>query len=155
MTWDFHTLQGREQIAAFIKTSSKDSRIVNISLYEGDVAHKRPRVAAIGDLEVVQAFLQVETSSGRGEGLVNLIPDPTDDGKWKAFTLFTTLKELKGHEEKTYTRRPTFDSREANSGSMNWKDKLNAQQNFESGREPTVLILGRLCVAQTIPNTLS
>ncbi len=45
------------------------------------------------------SFLTIETDMGRGTGLVGLLHDPEDGGKWKAFTLFTAMHELKGHEE--------------------------------------------------------
>ena len=133
-TWDFRTLQGLENIDKFTKASITK---VNVTVH-GFSAHKTPRFATIGALNVVQAFLKVDTTSGKGQGLVRLVFDSTGNGKWKAFTLFTALEELKGHEENVHSRRPTgvLDDR------MNWKDRLSAQQNFEGGREPTVLILG-------------
>ena len=140
MTWDFRTLQGPDQIARFLE-SSKEGGITGVSLDEL-VSHKMPQIAHFGDLEVVQAFLKIETRNGRGEGLVRLAPDVDDGGIWKAFTLFTTLKELKGCEENICTRRPTGLDRNVNSEGRNWKDRLIAQQSFEGGLEPTVLIIG-------------
>ena len=155
MTWDFHTLQGPEDIITFMKSSSKDDQITKVSL-DKSAAHKVPQVTAFGDLKVVQAFLNIETSNGRGEGLVRLTPDPNDGSSWKAFTLFTTLQELKGHEEKIHTRRPTgLPGNNLENGGLNWKDRLLAQRNFEGGREPTVLILGRLQRARLLDNTTS
>ena len=65
-----------------------------------------------------------------------------DGGIWKAFTLCKTLKELKGCEEKFCARRPTGLDRNRENEGRNWKDRLIAQQSFEGGREPTVLIVG-------------
>ncbi len=141
MTWDFRTLQGPDQIARFIE-SSKGGRIIDVSLDES-VPHKVPQVAHFGDLKVVQAFLKIETSNGRGDGLVRLVSDVDDNGIWKALTLFTTLRELKGFEENICTRRPTGLDRNLENGGWNWKDRLIAQQNFEGSREPTVLIIGK------------
>ena len=138
LSWDFHTLQGPENIAAFIKGTSGACQL---SL-DTSRDHKKPRIAAAGELEVVQAFLKVETSVGRGEGLVRLIRDPADGRTWKAFTLFTTLQELKGYEESTHARRPSGNERDPVNGAMNWKDRRNAQKNFEGACEPSVLILG-------------
>lgn len=140
MTWDFRTLQGPDQIARFIE-SSKGGGITGVSLNES-VPQKVPQIARFGDLDVVQAFLKIETSNGSGEGLVRIASDVDDDGIWKAFTLFTTLKELKGCEEKVCARRPTGLDRNLENEGHNWKDRLVAQQRFEGGREPTVLIIG-------------
>lgn len=142
MSWDFRTIQGPEQITAFIEKSSKDDRIVSISLDKKYAAHKAPQLATFGELSVIQAGLLVETPTGRGEGFVRLVLDPADSGVWKAFTLFTTLKELKGYEETICNRRPTGLRDSSDDGRPNWKDRLVAQQNFDGGREPTVLILG-------------
>ena len=92
---------------------------------------------------MVQAFLKIETNNGWGEGLVRLVPDTNDNGKWKAFTMFTTLQELKRHEEAIHNRRPTGIDGDLEDRSQNWKGRLATQQNFEGGREPTVLIIGR------------
>lgn len=143
MSWDFRTVQGPESIFNFINGSPQDSRIIAVNV-DKSAAHKVPQATTLGGLETIQAFLNIETSSGRGEGLVRLILDTKDDGTYKAFTLFTTLKELKGHEESIQNRRPTGLHRNDVEGSLNWKDRLLAQQNFEGDREPTVLIIGRL-----------
>ena len=103
-----------------------------------------PQIAHFGDSDVVQVFLKIETSNGRGEGLVRLASVVDDGGIWKAFTLFTTLKELKGYEEKICTRRPTGIDRDLENEGRNWKDRLMAQQRFKGGREPIVLIIGEL-----------
>ena len=140
MSWDFRTLQGPDQIAGFIE-GSKGGGIIDVLLDES-VPHKVPQIAHLGDIKVVQAFLKIETSSGRGEGLVRLVSDVNDGGIWKAFTLFTSLRELKGYEERICTRRPTGLDRNLENEGRNWKDRLTTQQKFEGGREPNVLIIG-------------
>ena len=143
MTWDFHTLQGPVQISQSIRSSPQDRRLKLVSLDESS-AHKLPQAADFGGLKAVQAFLKVETTTGRGEGLVRLVSDTNDGGKWKALTLFTTLKELKGYEEYVSNRRPHGTESSLEDRSRNWRDLLVAQHNFEGGRQPTVLILGML-----------
>ena len=143
MTWDFHTLQGPLQISRSIQSSPQDCRLTLVSLDESS-AHKLPQVSDFAGLRAVQVFLKVETTSGRGEGLVRLVSDTNDGGKWKALTVFTTLKELKGYEENVSSRRPLGTGNSLDDRSRNWKDLLVAQQNFEGGRQPTVLILGML-----------
>lgn len=143
MTWDFHTIQGPEQISNFIQSSRQDSRLTMISLDDSS-AHKSPQALEFGCLKAVRAFLKVETSIGRGEGLVRLVSDTNDGGRWKALTLFTTLKELKGYEENIRSRRPRGTGNSLENRGQNWKDLLVTQQNFEGHRQPTVLILGML-----------
>lgn len=140
MTWDFRTLQGPRQIADFVASSSSESRICNIFLEES-TAYKAPQATQLGETKAIQAFLNVETHSGRGRGLVRLVPDPDDGGTWKAFTFFTCLQELKGHEESIHARRPT--GHEAENKNMSWKDQIDVQHNYQGVREPTVLIIGK------------
>lgn len=141
MTWDFHTLQGPEQILRFIQSSPQAGQLTSVSLDDSS-AHKFPQAQGFGSLKAVQTFLKIETSTGRGEGLVRLVSDTNDGGRWKALTLFTTLKELKGYEENIRSRRPRGTESSLGDRGRNWKDRLVTQQNFEGGRQPIVLILG-------------
>ena len=88
------------------------------------------------------SFLTIETDVGRGRGLVRLLQDQ-EDGKWKAFTLFTTMHELKGHEETVRGRRPNGVIHGGQPGRKNWQERRKATENFEGDIEPTVLILGK------------
>ncbi|KAL8909356.1 MAG: hypothetical protein Q9171_005075 [Xanthocarpia ochracea] len=143
-TWDFHTHHGLPKILSVLKRSDKGCRLQAMKLdSSSDV--KKPTVCPIdfhGNLEGVRAFLTLETDFGRGRGLVKLIPDTKDGGKWKVFTLFTTLEELKGHEESVYTRRPTGVDHGANPGRLNWQERRNVEANCERSFEPTVVIIG-------------
>jgi len=141
MTWDFHTLQGPGQISRFIQSSIQGSRLTVVSL-DSSSAHKSPQLSDFGGLKAVQAFLKLETSTGRGEGLIRLVADANDGGRWKALTLLTTLKELEGYEEHVHSRRPQGTGSILEDRGRNWKDRLATQQNFEGGRQPIVLILG-------------
>ena len=144
MTWDFRTIQGPELTSHFIQSNLEAARALNVHLDKA-AAHKEPQLADLGGLTVIQACLKVENGAGRGEGVVRLAQDSADSGRWKVFTLFTTLRELKGHEERVQSRRPTgHNDDNIGNESSNWKDRLVAQQNFEGGREPTVLIIGKL-----------
>lgn len=138
LSWDFRTLQGRARIEDFAKNSAT---VPTLSL-DTSREHKKPQVVALAGIDLVQAFLKIETDVGRGEGLVRLIRSPADKGGWAAFTFFTTLRELKGHEEHTNARRPMGTERDPSHEGWNWADQRSAQQNFEGGHEPAVLIIG-------------
>ncbi|MCJ1282467.1 hypothetical protein MMC26_001790 [Xylographa opegraphella] len=144
LTWDFHTLSGRENISSILKAQSKGSRITSLAIDQTSYVGK-PTVASVdfgGTLKGIQSFLTVETDVGRGRGLVRLVQDPDDGGKWKAFTLFTSLKELKGYEEFIEERRPTGVIHGSHPGRKNWKERRDAEVNFEDGLEPSVIIVG-------------
>jgi hypothetical protein len=143
MSWDFHTLQGPEKIADLLKQSKNISRIKSFDLDKSS-ALRSPAASVIdanGVVKAVSASLKIETDVGRGEGLVRLVQD---ERGWKAFTLFTSLKELKGHEELVGKRRPTGVQHGEHISRKNWLDRRNAEENFEGDEEPVVLILGML-----------
>ncbi|KAL6714047.1 hypothetical protein ACLMJK_008541 [Lecanora helva] len=140
MSWDFRTLQGPQKISSFVKDVSQDRRIVKISL-DTSTSHRSPQICGFGHLKVIRAFLKLETSCGRGSGLIRLIASG-NGGLWKALALFTKLEELKGHEEIISSRRPTGFEGTQEVGGLNWEDMRTAQRNFDGGREPIVLIVG-------------
>jgi hypothetical protein len=100
----------------------------------------------------VGAFLTIETNVGSGAGIVRLVQD---NGIWKAFTLFTFLRELAGHEENVGKKRPNGVDHGEQLSRKNWLDRRKAEENFEEGQEPTVLILGErsLLIFQLISNS--
>ncbi|MCJ1405129.1 hypothetical protein MMC11_008355 [Xylographa trunciseda] len=144
LTWDFHTLNEPKKIESLFKTQPKGCRIRFLTVDTTSDAGK-PQASPVnfdGDVECVRSFLTLDTDVGRGRGLVRLVQDLEDGGKWKAFTLFTALQELKGHEELNGERRPTGTERSSDSARRNWKEKRVAEENLEGDLQPTVLIVG-------------
>jgi hypothetical protein len=105
-----------------------------------------------GKVHTVQAFLTVETDIGRGSGIVRLVQD---HGAWKVFTLYTFLRELKEHEEQVGGRRPNGVAHGEHLSRKNWLDRRKAEENFEDGEEPTVLILGKSYISSLCLNLLT
>ncbi len=148
LSWNYHTFKGTEKMVAFLKKAPKGVRLQAVDI---DTSSKlrAPSVSAVdfsGKVKGVQSFLTVETDVGRGRGLVRLLQDQEDGGKWKAFTLFTTMHELKGHEETVGARRPHGVEHGGKPGRKNWRERREAEQNLEGDMEPTVLILGKIHV---------
>lgn len=142
LSWDYHTFNGPEKIISFLKGSADGSRIKSVEVDESSTLHS-PHVTAadyLGKVNGVGSFLKIETDVGRGPGIVRLLQDK--DGKWKAFTLFTAMHELKGHEETVGNKRPHGVAHGGQPGRKNWQERRTAMENFEDGNEPTVLILG-------------
>ena len=149
LSWDYHTLHGPEKVTSLIQGKVKKWRIHSLALDDSNAAGK-PTIAPFnvqGDIKGVQFFTTVDTDVGRGRGLVRLFPDSTDNGRWKAYTLFTALRELKGHEELNRARRPQGVDHGAQAGRKNWQEKRIAEQNLEGEKEeaePVVLIVGKM-----------
>ena len=144
LSWDYHTFNGPEKIISFLKSSPKGSRIKSINIDNSSSLHS-PHISAAdfsGKVKGVESFLKIETDVGKGPGIVRLLQDQHDGGKWKAFTLFTAMHELKGHEETVRGNRPLGVAHGGHLGRRNWQEKRTATENFEGDMEPTVLILG-------------
>jgi hypothetical protein len=149
LSWDFHTLEGPEKIVSLLKQSKNGCRIKSFALDKSSKCRSPTASVMDTDAEVhtVQAFLTVETDVGRGSGIVRLVQN---SGSWKVFTLYTFLKELKEHEELRGKRRPNGVAHGEHLSRKNWLDRRKAEESFEDGEEPAVLILGRT-TSQLLP----
>lgn len=144
LSWDYHTFTGPQKIIDFLKSAPHGSRIKSVDIDKSN-ATRRPSISAVdynGKINGVASFLTLETDVGRGRGLVRLLKDSQDGDKWKAFTLFTAMHELKGYEETTNANRPNGVDHGGQPGRKNWAERRAAMENFESDKEPTVLIIG-------------
>jgi putative flavoprotein involved in K+ transport len=85
---------------------------------------------------VTTAWITFETAVGRGRGLLRL----TDEGAW---TLLTTLYELKGHEEPKNEMRPMGAEHGATKQRTTWKERRQAEaESLGSTTQPYVLVVG-------------
>jgi hypothetical protein len=141
LAWDFHTLKGPKNIVAFLESSKNGCRIKSIAIDKSS-PFRAPHVSGFdgaGKIKGVETFLTIETDVGSGMGVARLVQQ---GGKWKAFTLFTSMRELKGHEESVAGRRPQGVDHGGKPGRKNWLERRVADANFENS-EPAVLILGK------------
>ena len=85
---------------------------------------------------VTEAWIAFETGAGRGRGHLRL-----RDGK--AWTLLTSLYELKGHEEPAYDRRPKGAEHGANRSRRSWLEQREREAAaLGHTTQPYVLIVG-------------
>lgn len=147
LSWDFHCLQGPEKIHSLFAKSKEGARITSVGL-DTTTALRSPSISTLGEAHVVRSFLTIETDAGNGKGVVHLA---NENGKWKAFTLFTFLEELKGHEEVTGKRRPNGVEHGEHNSRKNWRDRRIEEEEFDGDEEPTVLIIGKSRVIQHYP----
>ena len=125
-TWNLRTVEGPAGI--------KD-------MLDHTLAHTQPRGWATTEPPataegVTEAWIEFETETGRGTGHLRL-----KDGK--AWTLLTTLSELKGHEQPTGPGRPMGAEHGANPERQTWlerREREAAQLGYET--QPEVVIIG-------------
>ena len=139
LSWDFRCLQGPEEINSLIKKSKDGCRIRSVNL-DASTPSRSPSTSLLGEAHIVQTFLTVETDVGSGKGVVKLA---NENGKWKAFTLFTFLEGLTGYEEVIGRTRPNGVEHGEHISRKNWLDRRNAEEELEGDGEPTVLIIGK------------
>lgn len=138
LSWEFHTIHGTKKMATFFKQTN-GVRIKHVYINRSSVVH-RPTPTMIENLHCVNAFLVIETDLGHGGGIVQLVQD---GGSWKAFTMFTFLKELIGHKETTGNNR--LSGYENYKSGKSWLDSRKAELELEDG-DPIVLVVGKRSV---------
>jgi len=98
-----------------------------------------PAVGAIGEhRETLEVFFTFETDLANGRGFVRLVPDLTAPAGARAFTLLTTMRELKRFPEPVGRKRRRADMRLAHEVST---AAPAARPDF-SQTDPDVLIIG-------------
>ncbi|KAK0103525.1 hypothetical protein ONS95_005546 [Cadophora gregata] len=136
LSWDAHTLK----VPEFNKFLKQGCRLKSVGV-DRSSEFRSPTVTVCdgqGKIPGIQTFLTVQTDIGSGLGIVRLV----QQGKGlKCFSLFTSLRELKGQEENIFGRRPGGVAHGGQPGRKNWLERRAAEENCEDV-EPTVLILG-------------
>ncbi|EON30856.1 putative flavoprotein involved in K+ transport [Gordonia terrae C-6] len=141
-TWNIKTVEGHEQIADMLTARLADTRPSNFTTTE----------PATDDGDgVVSAFIAFETAVGRCEGHLRIRrsvdgPDVGGEdvgGEDKAWTLLTTMQELKGHEEPAGPNRPLGAVHGSDPDTRSWAEK-KADEDLALGRttQPYVLVIG-------------
>ncbi|TDR93205.1 flavin-containing monooxygenase [Enterovirga rhinocerotis] len=136
LTWDYTTVSGRDSVVAGLAARALGTRPRGFALAEGRTP---PRSAMRAGRTATEAIFSFETDEGRGSGVVRL--DAGEDGRPKAWTLLTTLDEIKGHEERIGRARPKGQAEARDFSGPNWLDKRRAAAAY-ADHDPAVLIVG-------------
>ena len=100
-----------------------------------------PRDVERAGEDCVEAILRFETKVGQGAGIVRLKRSDCRTGAAVAWTLLTTLEELRGYEEETILENAEEPAFERDFHGPNWLDRRRQAAAYED-REPDVLIVG-------------
>ncbi|MDQ1505998.1 MAG: hypothetical protein QOD57_3725 [Actinomycetota bacterium] len=139
LTWDLRTFRGADAIARALVVGLEGSRPTGFGLTEG----KEPVAVEVDEnTRWVQAFFDFETTVARGTGFFRLMPTGTDtDGPWQAWTVLTTMDELKGFEEQLGPRRDKGVSHGEQPDRQTWLERREAEREFTAS-EPQALVVG-------------
>lgn len=142
LTWDVRTFTGQAKIKD--QLSQHGCNITSVKIDDGS-AFKAPQFAPFdgaGKAKGIQFFITFDSKVGTGRGTCRLFEE---NGKWKIFSFFTSLQEIKGHPSATLFNRPNGVEHGGKPDRKNWAERRTAEKNYEDGREPTVLIIGKAC----------
>ena len=129
-TWNLKTVENPSGVADLLAHTMERAEAGGFHLTE-------PADEADG---VVTAWFGFETAVGRGSGLLRLVEE---DGADKAWTLLTSLQELKGLEEPRGVRRPMGAAHGIDRDRQTWKEQRQAEaESLGSVQQPYVLVVG-------------
>ena len=125
-TWNLRTLEGREEIREML-----DCQLAAVAPTGWELAE--PAAESGG---VIEAWINFETAAGRGWGHLRL-----RDGR--AWTLLTTLQELKGHEEKRGRDRDKGVEHVIRRGRRTWlEQQTERRESLGYTEQPYAVIIG-------------
>ncbi|MGW4398483.1 NAD(P)-binding domain-containing protein [Amycolatopsis nivea] len=125
-TWNLKTVEGRDGIAGLLGGCLETTDPSGFRTSE-------PATEAGG---VTEAWIEFETAAGRAKGHLRL----KDEGAW---TLLTSLRELKGFEESQRERRPKGVEHGVVRGRRSWAEKrAEEQETLGYDRQPYVVVIG-------------
>ena len=125
-TWNIRTQEGPEAIRAMLDARLADTRPSGFAV-EGQATESDG---------VIDAWFTFETAVARGRGHLRL-------RNGKAWTLLTTMTELKGFEERSGTRRIKGAEHTAQRGQKSWLEQRHEEEAaLGFSEQPYVLIVG-------------
>jgi cation diffusion facilitator CzcD-associated flavoprotein CzcO len=136
-TWTIETMSGRAAIEDRLRQTLARTLAVDFRI---PPQRTPPRWLDRAGSECIDAIFEFDTAFGHGNGILRLVPDPQKPSRLLAWTLTTTLEELRGHEEALTHRGENIESTR-DFGAANWADRLAAQRRF-ADRDPAVLVVG-------------
>ncbi|MET3336205.1 MULTISPECIES: flavin-containing monooxygenase [Bradyrhizobium] len=138
LSWNLQTIAGREMIAQALAALAPEAAPTSFRIAPNRAP---PRWVTRAGTNTIEAIFTFETATGRGSGILRLIPDKTDGDRLKAWTLLTALDELKGFEEQLGTSRPRGQAYSRDFRGPNWLDLRSASRDY-ADRDPAVLVVG-------------
>lgn len=138
LSWNLQTVNGADAILRELKAHAGRAAPSHFKIDPDRAAPRRVTRAGTNSIESIFKF---ETTQGRGEGIVRLIPDTGDGNRLKAWTLLTALDQLKGFEEQIGIARPRGQAYSRDFRGPNWLDLRKAAAEY-ADRDPDVLVIG-------------
>jgi putative flavoprotein involved in K+ transport len=137
-TWDLRTITGAVAIADLLAETAGRAAPRQVQLADGRTP---PRLVTRAGTRTLEAIFSFETAVGSCTGVVRLVPDGEAAGSYKAWTLMTSLAEIRDHEDPANGKRWQNVDWKRNFGGENWADRRRKAVAYED-RDPAVLVVG-------------
>lgn len=134
-TWNLHTTSGASAIAERLVPTLAEMAPKAWQLAKGRTP---PRTVTRAGTPCIEAIFTFETVVGPCTGVVRLVAEGTEQRAW---TLMTSLDEIRGHEDPANGRRWQNIDWKRNFGGENWADRRR-QAIAYADRDPAVLVVG-------------
>jgi putative flavoprotein involved in K+ transport len=129
-TWNIKTVEGRDGIADMLTARLADTDPSSFRTREA------PTEEFSGDQVITSAFVEFETAVGRGVGHLRL----RDDEAW---TLLTTMQEIKGFEERKGPTRVLGAVHGSDPDTRSWTEKrLDEELSLGYSEQPFIVVVG-------------
>jgi thioredoxin reductase len=138
LTWHLKSVSGSD---AILRELAMHAGRVRPTGFKIDRHRTAPRNVTRAGTDAIEAIFSFETSEGRGSGVLRLTPSAHDGKAFKAWTLLTSLDEIKGHEERLGRLRPQSKAYSRDFRGPNWLDLRKAAAKY-ADRDPSVLVVG-------------
>lgn len=138
LSWDIRTFTGSENASVGIASFATGRKPDGLMLDAASIQSFKRR--AIGPS--IEAFFDFETDIGLCRGHFRLRKLSGSSGKWAAWTVFTALEDLKGHEEKVGKQRPTVTAAAHGHRFGKWMTAAEHSAHYETNEPDTVIIGG-------------
>jgi putative flavoprotein involved in K+ transport len=135
-TWTIQTMSGRPAIEAAMRETLARTKPAH---FHFPARRTPPRWVTRAGTEALEGLFEFETAIGRGAGVMRLVPDPQTPSRLRAWSIVTTLEELKGHEEAF--KKHTADDGIRDFGAENWSDRLAKARTY-ADHDPAVIVVG-------------
>lgn len=137
-TWNIQTTSGRPAIEAVLREALARTQPTKFRV---PAVRTPPRWVTRAGTETIEVLFGFETAFGRGAGVVRLVPNSDAPSGLSAWTLTTTLEEIRGHEELFKRGRPSEAENTRDFGGENWLDRRTRARAY-ADRDPAVLVVG-------------
>jgi putative flavoprotein involved in K+ transport len=148
LTWNLRTTSGAERIANLMTSVLEPMSPRGLDIAAG---HTPPRHVVRAGVDTIEAIFTFETSVGPCNGVVRLVSEGEQQRAW---TLMTTLDEIRGHEDPANGRRWQDVDWKRNFGGENWLDRRKRAQAY-ADHDPAVLVVGAAQAGLTIAARLN